>query len=162
MSSEASHPRSPASALPRTHTACSCRPETFRILSSISGAGSARISRSPESQSSPTHPQDAVQILLGDVLTSGSELVQHWERINSCANASSHSEVQILQAMSDAAGKMLVLYEAAVASTLGIWGKGSGRDGDGELRLSLDAPHPLSPPSFGDLRVEEIPHFLIF
>ncbi|KAJ5824537.1 Transcription factor [Penicillium robsamsonii] len=84
-------------------------------------------------------PTETYRIPLDEVLSLGTALVEHWELLHGCTVTDTHLDTSMLRAMMEAAVKTLTLYEAAVESILGGWGKES--DGGG-----IDH----SPPSNGD------------
>ncbi|KAI1389349.1 uncharacterized protein F4822DRAFT_198197 [Hypoxylon trugodes] len=85
---------------------CGCWAATIRIGSEVEGPF-----RSLNSSSAPTMP-------LGDVLSLGRKLVQHWEYLNGCASSEAHLGPLAFRIMADAISRVMSLYEKAVDDVL--------------------------------------------
>ncbi|KAJ5445985.1 Transcription factor [Penicillium cf. griseofulvum] len=83
---------------------------------------------------------DNYRIPLDEVLSIGTDLVDRWELLHGCP-VNTHLDAPMVQTMIDATIKTLTLYEAAVESILGGWGKETNGGGIG---MCLDRDPLLS------------------
>jgi hypothetical protein len=93
---------------------CNCLDQTTQVLN-----------RFPDLSTSDTY-----HIPLDEVLSLGTDLVDHWELLHGCSS-NTHLDAPMVQTMIDATIKALTLYEAAVESILEGWGKETNAKGTG-------------------------------
>lgn len=88
---------------------CDCTAETLRIVTAIHESTCPPPSNLNNSSNSRI-------ISLGDVLGAGRLLVSNWERLNGCANASTHLDAAMLRTIAEAANGLIGLYESVGVS----------------------------------------------
>ncbi|KAI0469857.1 hypothetical protein GGR56DRAFT_661467 [Xylariaceae sp. FL0804] len=125
----------------RPRSTCDCAEETQQMSRAIA-AYTTTTAPPSMSQSSSTNVSTASPGTSFDqVLGAGRMLVQRWDSINACPDASRHQEAALLHCVVDAAGHLLMLYESAARRVLNGIGT---TEYSRPLRLpSFSNPYPI-------------------